>query len=231
MSRQPAIARLDSLIEAATAVFMERGYRRTQIADVARAMQRSPGAIYRYVESKEALFDLVIRAVAQPEWELTDLTLPIPTPESDTTLAFLQDFLAREGRIQSLEKAIAKKTVKHPHAELESIIREIYAKTARYRRGIKLVERSALDYPELAVLWFGEMRGRILQQLTAYLQLRMEEGLLRPVPDHAVTARLIVETIVFFSVHRHQDPFPTAMSDRIAEETVVDNLVNAYAKG
>jgi hypothetical protein len=59
----------------------------------------------------------------------------------------------------------------------------------------------------------------------------MEEGLLRPVPDHAVTARLIVETIVFFSVHRHQDPFPTAMSDRIAEETVVDNLVNAYAKG
>ncbi|WP_019501300.1 TetR/AcrR family transcriptional regulator [Pseudanabaena sp. PCC 6802] len=230
MSRQPAIARLDSLIEAATVVFIEKGYRRTQIADVAHAMQRSPGAIYRYVESKEALFDLVIRAVTQPEWEPTDLTLPIPTPESDATLAFLRDLLAREGRIHSLERAIAKKTVKHPRTELERIIRELYAKTARYRVGMKLVERSALDYPELAVLWFGEMRIRVLQQLTTYLQLRIEEGLLHPVPDYSATARLIVETVVFFSVHRHQDPFPTPMSDRIAEETVVDNLVNAYVK-
>lgn len=231
MSHQPAIARLDSLIQAATVVFTERGYRRTQIADVANAMQRSPGAVYRYVEGKEALFDLVIRAATQPGWELTDLILPIPTPEPDATLAFLRDVLTREGRMQSLEKAIAKKTVKNPRTELEDIIRELYTKTSRYRVGMKLVERSALDYPELAVLWFGEMRGRILQQLTAYLQLRMEKGLLRQVPDYAATARLIVETIVFFSVHRHQDPFPTAMSDHIAEETVVDNLVNAYVKG
>jgi AcrR family transcriptional regulator len=231
VSRQPAIARLDSLIEAATVVFLERGYRRAQIADVANAMQRSPGAIYRYVESKEALFDLVVRAVTQPEWELTDLTLPIPTPESDATLAFLRDVLAREGQIRSLKEAVAKKTVKNPRSEFERIIRELYSQTARYRLGMKLVERSALDYPELAVLWFGEMRGRVLQQFTEYLQLRIEGGLLRPVPDYSATARLIVETVVFFSVHRYQDPFPTPMSDRIAEETVVDNLINAYVKG
>jgi AcrR family transcriptional regulator len=226
MSRQPAIARLDSLIQAATVVFIERGYRRTQIADVANAMQRSPGAIYRYVESKEALFDLVIRAVTQPEWKQTELTLPLPTPEPDATLTFLRNLLAREGQILSLEKAIAKQAVKQPHIELECIIRELYTKTAHYRIGMKLVERSALDYPELAFLWFGEIRSKILQQFAEYLQLRIEK-----VPDYAATARLIVETIVFFAVHRHQDPFPTPMSDRLAEETVVDNLVNAYIKG
>jgi len=49
MSRRLAIERLDDLIETATNLFIQKGYRRTQMADVTQAMGLSPGAVYRYV--------------------------------------------------------------------------------------------------------------------------------------------------------------------------------------
>src|SRR4029450_12157737 len=53
--------RLEDLIRAGAAVFSRRGYRRTQMAEVAREMGGSPGNLYNYVEGKDALFHLVLR--------------------------------------------------------------------------------------------------------------------------------------------------------------------------
>ena len=61
MARQIPDDRLAQLLEAATGVFIEQGYRRTQMADVAAALGVAKGTLYLYVESKEALFDLVCR--------------------------------------------------------------------------------------------------------------------------------------------------------------------------
>ncbi len=229
MSRRLAIERLDDLIETATNLFIQKGYRRTQMADVTQAMGLSPGAVYRYVESKEALFDLVVRAAAPLGVTPADLTLPLPTPPPGATLEFLRQVLQQEGRFPTLEAALTRTIVDAPRAELERIIRELYTITARHHRGIKVVERSALDWPDLAALWFGGVRGRLIDQCTRYLTLRTSQRLLRPVPDVPAAARLIIETTAFFALHRHYDPYPTALDDTIAEETVVDALVNAYA--
>lgn len=222
--------RIQRLVEAATTLFIRKGYRRTQMADVTTAMGLSPGAVYRYVESKEALFDLVVRAGASGDLRMGEIRLPIPTPSPGATVAFLRETLKREGRLRSLGTALTRGTVDNPRAELESIVRELYAKTARYHVGIKLVERSALDWPELADLWFGRLRSDLINQLARYLELRIDHGLLRSVPDATAAARLIVETVAFFAMHRHGDPFPTPMDETVAENTAVDALVNAYAK-
>src|SRR5258707_5285319 len=67
---------------------------------------------------------------------------------------------------------------------------ELFAKTSRRWLALKLLERSALDWPELAALWFGEHRLRILQQLTRYFEHRMNSGRLRAAPHPAAAARL-----------------------------------------
>jgi len=53
--------RIERLIECATEVFIDQGYRRTQMSDVASALGVAKGTLYLYVDSKEALFDLVAR--------------------------------------------------------------------------------------------------------------------------------------------------------------------------
>ena len=230
MPRKAAHERLDDLINAAVDLFIHKGYRRTQMADVTRAMGVSPGAIYRYVESKEALFDLVVRAGVLPGIELADLQLPIPTPPPGSTLAFLQEALQRHGRMTALETALTCPTADDPRAELEGIIRELYATLARYRHGIKLIERSALDWPELADLWFKGARQGLIDRLQRYLTLRGRQDGLRVVPDTLAAARLIIETCAFFALHRHYDPSPMPLDDDVAEEAVVDALVHAYAQ-
>jgi len=42
-----------------------------------------------------------------------------------------------------------------------------------------------------------------------------------------VTARVIIETVVFWAVHRHWDPSPQAVDARAAEDTVVRLLGDA----
>jgi AcrR family transcriptional regulator len=200
------------------------------MADVTQAMGLSPAAVYRYVESKEALFDLIIRAGAAPEQSFNEVKLPVPTPKPGATVRFLREALQREGRIQKLESALSRDSVDNPRQELEGIIRELYSRIARYHSGIKLLDRSSLDWPQLAALWSGQLRSALVEQMANYLQQRMNRGLLRPIVSPGAAARLIIETVAFFAMHRHYDPFPTRMDDKTAEDTVVDTLVHAYAK-
>jgi AcrR family transcriptional regulator len=230
MPEKRTAPRIANLIEVATRLFIDRGYRRTQMEDITQAMGLSPAAVYRYVESKEALFDLVVRAGAQPQPSFSNLKLPVATPRPGATLRFLRETLEREGQIKTLESALGSKSVDDPKRELESIIRELYAQIARYRVGIKLLDRSALDWPQLAQLWSGQLRSALVEQLAQYFERRIDRGVLRPIPSPTAAARLIIETVAFFAMHRHYDPFPTQMDDRTAEETVVDTLVHAYAK-
>lgn len=224
-----AMDRLDTLIEAATELFIQKGYRRTQMADVTSAVGLSPGAIYRYVESKEALFELVIRAAVSPDHPPAVAALPAPTPQPGAVAALVREAIERETRLPALEDALERAECPDARAELAAIARELYSRMTRYRRGIKLSERCALDWPELAELWFETARLGVPGQLATYLERRAAQGALRAVPDVRASARLFMEIVTIFAVHIHWDPYPDPMDDAALEAAVVDNLVNAYA--
>src|SRR5215813_7228198 len=100
--------RLEQLVECATRVFVEQGYARTQMSDVAEALGVAKGTIYLYVESKEALFDLVCRYGDRPDDAEDAVDLPVPTPAAGTTLQFVRDELARNQRFPALAAALAR---------------------------------------------------------------------------------------------------------------------------
>jgi AcrR family transcriptional regulator len=227
MARQRSQTRIEELIEAATTVFIARGYRRTQMADVAAALDLSPGALYRYVESKEALFDLCLRAAAG-RVDTKALPSPLPSPPPGATLAFVQAVVEQEGHLPALGAALELPAAADPAGELATIVRHLYGLMSHHRRGIALVERSALDWPELAALWFGGLRARLIDDLARYLARRAGGGQFRRPPDVTSAARLMVEVCAFFALHRHADPAPTSLDDATAEATVVDALVHAY---
>jgi AcrR family transcriptional regulator len=230
MARQTPADRLEQLVDAAAGVFIAQGYARTQMADVAAALGVAKGTLYLYVESKEALFDLVARFADAPRPFRTRPALPVRTPKPGATIRYVRERLA-EGQVPpTLARALATGRVGDVRAELEAIVRELYETLARNRRGIKLLDRSALDYPELARVWFEGARVGLIGELARYLRERTRRGLLRPLPDPAVGARLLIETVVFWAVHRHWDPHPQAVEDEVARETVVRFLVGGLVK-
>ena len=230
MARKTPPDRLPQLIACATRVFIEQGYRRTQMDDVAAALGVAKGTLYLYVESKEALFDLVVRcADVEPPFPSFS-PLPLPPPKPGATLAYIRERLAQQQILPALAGALARQRVKDPRAELAVIVDELYDTLARNRHGIKLLDRSAQDLPELAALWFDAARGGLVTLLAQYLETRMQRKLLRPLPDAAVTARLIIEAVSFWAVHRHWDPRPQVVEETVARETVRHFIVNALGK-
>src|SRR5215467_11118101 len=173
MARKIPPDRLPHLVICATNVFIVQGYRRTQMDDVATALRVAKGTLYLYVESKEALFDLVVRcADAAPPLPQFG-PLPLPTPQPGTTLRYVQERLAQHQTLPTLTAALARQRVRDTHAELAAILTELYDTLARNRHGITLLDRSAQDWPELAALWFDTARGGLIATLAHYLHTRM----------------------------------------------------------
>lgn len=226
MARKRPADRLEVLVSTATRVFIHKGgFRRTQIGDVAKAMGVAKGTLYLYVESKEALFDLVLRRADRPGQP--DPALPLPTPASGATLTYFAERLDEETRFPALTAAEATDAPEDARAELDAILGELYAVFRTNGTAIKLIASSAHDLPDFAELWYQRARGATNGRLAAHLERRSASGHLPPVPDALAAARLMTEVATWFAVHRHWDPQPDAIDDAVAEATVRSLLLRA----
>jgi len=229
MPRETPPDRIEELVRCAAQVFITQGYKRTQMADVAAALGVAKGTLYLYVESKEALFDLVVRHADAPAPFTDKPSLPVPTPKPGKTARYVRDRLNANRVPKSLERAL-RGTRGNPRAELETIVRELYDTLAANRVGIKLLDSSARDHPELAGLWFSTTRAGLLELLTTYLSEGFRRKRLKPAPDAPTAARLVLETLVFWAVHRHWDFAPQPVADDVARETAVHFVVSALSR-
>jgi hypothetical protein len=133
--------------------------------------------------------------------------------------------------VEKLELLIALARPDHADAatELADVLRDLYARMSRNRRGIKLVDSSARDHPELAEVWFGQGRWAQHAALVAYLEQRIAKGRLRRVPSVPVAARFMLESIAFWAVHRHWDSSPQTVSEEDVQTTLVEMALHGVA--
>ena len=67
MPRTTPPDRLSKLLDAAAAAFVEHGFQRTQMDDIAERLGVSKGTVYRAVDSKETLFAAVVAWGDRPD--------------------------------------------------------------------------------------------------------------------------------------------------------------------
>src|ERR1700688_192462 len=226
MPRTPQPERLVDVAEAATRVFGRLGYRRTHMADVAAQAGLSSGAVYTYVESKEALFHLVF-AHAFGQFGEGMPTLPLATPAFAETLHLIGQGLRKAAATPGLRAALDEADAGDIEVELTAIIEERYAMIERLWPILAVIERCAVDLPELEALYFQRGRPSHLAQLTKYLEQRGASGHLRTMPDAAVAARLVTEAITWFAWHRREDRDARSYDDEAARRTVIDCVCHA----
>jgi len=218
--RLPAGERLVSIAIAATGVFGRRGYRGTRTADVAARAGMSAGLLFTYVESKEALFHLVF---LHGLGLLPDgpLALPLSTPAPGETVTLLEQALG-EAPVPRIRAALADQEPADVAQELRGIVEERYDLIERYWPLLAVIERCAAEIPELEALWFGGARADSYAELGQYLERRMAGGLLRPMPDITVAARVVTESVAWFAWHRHEGRDSALYDDQTARRTVIE---------
>jgi len=226
MARRRPPDRFQQLWDAALGVFTRKGLRRTRMADIAREMGISPGSLYNYVESKEALFAWLIDHGGEPGPIAAPARLPLPSPLPGELEKRLRERLDAGFRLERLDTALARRRVANPRSELAGILREFWDLVVRTRGPIGVVERSALDLPELFAIWFVGARRAFFARITRYVERRVRSGHFRPVADPAVAARFLVESVVVFARHRHGDPDPGLLpGDDAVRDVVLPMLV------
>ena len=182
-----------SIIDAAVAEFLEHGYARGTTASVARRAGLSKVTLFRYFDTKEALFEAVMQR------HIASATLALqssPMQDNESVGAFLlravapaMDVIDSSGRSATARLVIAE-GLEFPqlaqmyrrtaHEPLVARIRGL-AELAQSRGELK--EPALLDYPELLLgpLWLAMMNNTVLHPqmpLDAGLLFRLQVGLL-----------------------------------------------------
>jgi AcrR family transcriptional regulator len=228
MVRTRAPRRLDDIVEAATVVFVDQGYRRARMDEIARRAGVSPGLLYTYAEDKEALFQLA--QLRELGVDVSRSELPVPKPSGKEMQAIARRAFRELAAVPSLKAALAVDAPSDARAELAAIVGEHYERLHRYRRFVRLTERSALDWPEMAERYYTRGRQPHVRQLGSYISARVASGHFAPVPDPDVAARFVIETVAWFANHRYGDYDGGQIPDDIAQATVVQ-LVTAGLVG
>lgn len=230
MARSAPDDRFARLIDASAEVFIRQGYRRTQMQDIADALGVAKGTLYACVESKAALFDA---ALTYADW-LQPLpgagNLPLPDIDHATLLENFRERISQATKGLELTAVLKRKDVRDPVTEFSSVIHDLYNRLSQNRKAIKILDRSSLDQPELAELWFEETRRVQLAALTRYLDRRIAQGGFRKLRNLEVFARAILETVVFWAVHRHWDPAPQKVVEEEIPSILVDMLLNGLTR-
>jgi len=198
------------LLDAALRVFAAKGVKRTRMSDIAREMGVAPGSLYNWVESKEALFQWIVERGADDGVIETPKRLPIRMPSPATARRRLRRQLTAAFHLPRCEAAFAAKRTRDARAELEGVVREFYAQVERARRPMTVIERSAIDVPELFELYFLTLRRDFFARFARYVARRQQSGQFRRDLDPAVAARFAIESSVYFARHRFGDADPGA---------------------
>jgi AcrR family transcriptional regulator len=226
MARVAANQRLRDITRAGADSFSRLGYRRTRMAEVAASAGMSAGAIYTYVESKEALFDLVLAGgfdLVPPD----PSELPVPTPKLETTMEMVDRELKRLGVAPKLKAALTGPEPSDVRAELITIVDEQYSKIERLRGVLSVIESCAADLPALEELYFGRHRRGHIDLFAQYVQIRAASGCFLPFSDMVIASQVVIETIAWSAWKRHEGRDATRFDDNRARRTVIEFTCNA----
>ena len=220
MARTRAPGRLQDILDAALDVFSTVGYRRARMQDVAQAAGVSPGLLYTYAAGKEALFSLVIQREAGVD--VDGLELPVPNPGAQDLEGVVERVLRASMRAPSLQAAEQRSAATDARPSSRAIVAEVYDSISDARRLLRLIERTALDWPELADHFYNRRRRPFVQRLGRYIARRTRVRRLPISTTSRSRSPIRPRERAWFANHRHGDHDGAAIDDAVARATVIE---------
>ena len=193
--------RAREIVMAAIEVFVRKGYRQAQMDDIAKKANVSKGTLYNYFKNKAHLFYFIVEngpplenrplaidvsSIVRNERELLDaITTKI---EAANKFGCLGGYLEKKADDVDLER------------ELWHLLEELWDILEENQVQLNIIDRSAHEFPALAVVFHEHARMQILRQLEEYIRSRIELGAIQPLPSVKIAARFIMESFAFFAM-------------------------------
>ena len=223
--------RFDELLTAATAVVRRAGLPAHPDGRRGRALGVAKGTVYTYVASKEALLDCVLRH-ADRDGARRDAGAPAggdARPARDARGLARARYPRRRPAARCAPRSPASGSATcAPSSSSCSASSTTPSPAIAPASSSSTAARPTSPSSRSSGIRAG--RRDALSLLARYLDARSRRGRLRRFDDLEVAARLVLETLVFWAVHRHWDPSPQIVDEVSARQTVLAFLTAALVK-
>lgn len=215
--------RMRSIFDAASHLFINKGYARTQIKDIAKEIGLSTGMLYVYFTGKRDILNFILKGTIDQAFITQEFELPIRSElfdslDNEIMNAFEENTKAFSSHLNNITE--------YP---LEQMLSDAFEVISKYGIGCLLIEKNPDDLRKLTV-YYKEYRKKFYDQVLSYITQYMQIGTFRHVEHPQHITRLIIETLSWWGMHITNDAYEIQKDIPIetAKAICMDNLLHAY---
>lgn len=215
--------RIKDIADAATRLFLQQGYARTQIGHIAKAVGISVGTIYLDFTGKKEILHFILKCTIDPDFIQRKFARPI----TDDLFVGLEDEL-----IALLDK-LGNDFAAHLENDLvdysfERLISDTFDILSRYAVGCLFIEKNQFDFKNLAEN-YRTFRRKFFDTMICYMEAYIQQGTVRPLEHVELSTTLIIETLSWWAMDIRYTSFETRnISSDLAKQICMDNILSAY---
>lgn len=215
--------RIKSIADAATLLFLQQGYSKTQISHIAKAVGVSVGTIYLDFTGKKEIMHFVLKCTIDPDFINRDFERPIT---DDLFVGLENDIVAAfEKTGDEFAKHLADNAADY---SLEALVSDAFDLLAQYAAGCLFIEKNQFDFKLLAE-HYRQYRKKFLETMTQYMRVFIEKGTVRPLEQLELTTTLIIEILSWWAMDIRYTSFETQnIPLDISKQICMDNIISAY---
>lgn len=215
--------RMRSIFDAASHLFINKGYARTQIKDIAKEIGLSTGMLYVYFTGKRDILNFILKGTIDQAFIMQEFELPISSElfdslDNEIMNAFEENTKAFSSHLDNITE--------YP---LEQMLSDAFEVISKYGIGCLLIEKNPDDLKKLTA-YYKEYRKKFYDQVLSYITQYMQIGTFRHVEHPQHITRLIIETLSWWGMHITNDAYEIQKDIPIetAKAICMDNLLHAY---
>ena len=216
-------SRIQTIIDAATMLFLRQGYSKTQISHIAKKVGVSVGIIYLDFAGKKEIMHFVLKCVIDPDFINHEFNRPITDDLFNDLENEIIDLL--ENKNDGFASHLEDKATTYSFA---SLISDAFDLLARYAVGCLFIEKNYFDFKNLSEAYL-KCRKEFFTTMARYLEHFITLGTVRPVENLELTNTLIIEILSWWAMDRRYISFETCdIPLELAKKTCLDNILSAY---
>ncbi len=217
--------RIKEISDAATRLFLQQGYAKTQISHIAKEVGVSVGTIYLDFAGKKEIMHFILKCTVDPSFIERDFERPI---RDDL-------FLGLENEIISLFEKSENDFAAHlrnnaADYDFETLISDAFDILSQYAAGCLFIEKNQFDFKNLAE-HYSTYRKQFFNTMIDYLKVFIEQGTVRPMEHLELSVTLMIEILSWWAMDIRYTTFETKdIPVELAKQVCMDNIIAAYKK-
>lgn len=217
--------RIKEITAAATRLFLQQGYAKTQISHIARAVGVSVGTIYLDFAGKKEILHLILKSTMDPRFIEREFERPI----TDALFVGLEDEIIALFQ-KSGEEFAAHLQNGMAGYDFETLLSDAFDLLYRYAAGCLFIEKNPLDFQNLTRHYLA-YRARFQETMMRYVRGFMAQGTVRPLEHPELSTTLMIELLSWWAMDVRYTSFETKdISGDLAKQVCLDNLLTAYKR-